>query len=255
MRGQGRLVVATLVVLGVAAQDAGATLRFENHNNPAGNPTPINYRLEGPPGWGAPIDFQLVDGDYKSFGVAAGTYTTTALVPPGWQVEAIQCFGGPPSDFVIDVANARVTVTHESTDHHSCAFTNRPIPRNPATAPPSPGIAPTLPPAELAEVVVPRRPALIGVAAGRRFAAATVRVTRGSIIKGRLLTRRSKLLGSARIRRQPGTHVLRVQLKSKQARKLRRRGLRTMTLTLRIAVTAENGGATHVFKHQVMVKL
>jgi hypothetical protein len=254
MRLQGRIVVATLVVLGVATTDASATLRFENHINPAGDPTMISYRLDGPADWGPPIPFQLADNDYKSFGVKAGTYTATALVPPGWEVEAIQCFGGPTSDFAIDVPNARVTVTHESTDHHSCAFTNRRIPRN-GSAPPSPGIAPSLPPAELAEVVVPRRPALVGVTAGRRFAEASVRITRDSVIKGRLLSRRGKTLGSARIERKPGTHVLRVKLKSERARKMRRRGLRKVTLTLRVAVTAKGGGATHVFKHQVVVKL
>ena len=254
MRVHGRLVIATLVLLGVAAQDAGATLRIENHNNPAGDPTAISYVLEGPAGWGPPIPFQLVDGDYKSFGVNAGTYTATALLPQGWQVEAIQCFGGPSSDFAIDVTSARVTVTHDSTDHHSCAFTNRPIPRN-GSSPPSPGIAPSLPPSELAQVHVPRRPALVGVVAGRRFAEATVRITRESIIKGRLLSSRGKTLGRARIQRKPGTHVLRVKLKAERVRKMRRRGLRTATLTLRVAVTAKSGGATHVFKHRVLVKL
>jgi hypothetical protein len=254
MRVQGRLVVATVVLLGVAAPDAGATLRFENHNDPAGDPTAISYRLEGPADWGPPVTFQLVDNDYKSFGVKAGVYTATALPPQGWEVEAIQCFGGPASDFAIDLANARVTVTHESTDHHSCAFTNRPIPRN-GSSPPSPGIAPSLPPPELAEVVVPRRPALVGVVAGRRFAEATVRITRESIIKGRLLSNAGKTLGRARMQRKPGTHVLRVTLKRERARKMRRRGLRKVTLTLRVAVTAQGSGATHVFEHRVLVKL
>jgi hypothetical protein len=254
MRVRGRLVVATLLLLAVAAPDASATLRFENHNDPAGDPTVISYRLEGPTGWGPPIDFQLIDNDYKSFGLGAGTYTAKALLPQGWEVEAIQCFGGPPSAFAIDVPNARVTVTHDSTDHHSCAFTNRRIPRN-AALPPSPGIAPSLPPTELAEVDVPRRPALVGVVAGRRFAEATVRITRQSIIKAGLLSSRGKTVGSARIRRKPGTHVIRVKLKPKQVRRMRRRGLRKVTLTLRVVVTAESGGATHVFTHRVLVKL
>jgi hypothetical protein len=254
MRLQGRLVVATLVLLGVMAPPAGATLRFENHNNPAGDPTVISYRLDGPADFGPPELFQLVDNDYKSFGVKAGTYTATALLPPGWEVEAIQCFGGPASSFAIDVPNARVTVTHDSMDHHSCAFTNRRIPRN-GSSPPSPGIAPSLGPNELAQVDVPRRPALVGVVAGRRYAEATVRITRQSIIKGRLLSRRGKILGSARMTRKAGTHVLRVSLKPRRAQRMRRRGLKQVTLTLRVAVTAQSGGATHVFTHLVLVKL
>jgi hypothetical protein len=258
MRLQGRLVVATLVLLGAAAPDAGATLRVENHIDPAGDPTVISYRLERsvpPPTDFPPIAFQLTDGDYKSFGVAAGTYTATAVLPQGWEVEAIQCFGGPASDFSIDVPNARVTLTHSATAHHSCAFTNRRIPRNSSSSPVSPGIAPSLPPSELAEVEVPRRPALVGVAAGRRFAEATLRITRESIIKGRLLSSRGKILGSARIQRKPGTHVLRVKLKPERVRRMRSRGMRKVTLTLRVAVTAQTGGATHVFKHRVVVKL
>ena len=62
-------------------------------------------------------------------------------------------------------------------------------------------------------------------------------------------------MGRARIQRKPGTHVLRVKLKAERVRKMRRRGLRTATLTLRVAVTAKSGGATHVFKHRVLVKL
>jgi hypothetical protein len=102
---------------------------------------------------------------------------------------------------------------------------------------------------------VPRRPALVGVAAGRRFAEATVRVMRKSIIKGRLLSRAGKTLGRAGILRKPGTHVLRVKLKPERVRRMRHRGLHKVTLTLRVAVTAETGGATHVFKHRVVVKL
>ena len=255
MRVQGRFVVATLVLLGVAAPQAGATLRFENHNDPAGDPTMISYRLEGPTWSSSPFDFQLADADYKSFGVPAGTYTGTAVLPEGWQVADIQCLGPRPQDFAIDVANGRVTVTHGPTDEHICAFTNRRIPRTGAASTPSPGIAPSPRPEELPKVVVPRRPAMLGVVAGRSFAKATIRITRRSVIKGRLLSSRGKILGRARLKREPGTHVLRVSLKPRNAQRMRRRGRDKVMLTLRVAVSAENGGATHAFKHRVMVPL
>jgi hypothetical protein len=255
MRIHGRLVVATLVVLGVAAPEAGATLRTVNHIDPAGDPTVISYRIEGAPAFVTPIDFQLTDGDYRSFGPKGGTYTVSAMLPQGWQVADIQCVSSSGvNDFAIDIPNGRVTVPHGEGEHDTCTFTNRRIPASGPSAP-SPGISPAPPRSEVPGSVLPRRPALVGVVAGRRFAEATVRITRESIINGRLQSKRGRIVGSARIQRKPGTHVLRVKLKAGQARKLRRRGLRTVTLTLRVAVTAQSGGATHVFKHRVLVKL
>jgi hypothetical protein len=253
MRIRGRFVVAALVCLGAAAPDAHATLRIANHNDPAGDPTVIGYRLESPTWSSSPFDFQLPDGDYRSFGVPAGTYTARALLPDGWQVGDIQCVGPRPDDFTIDVANAQVTVRHGPGDEQTCAFTNRRIPRS-GTPPPSPGIAPSPPPAELPKVVLPRRPAVLSVVAGRRFAEATVRITRRSLIKGRLLSSRGKILGSARMSGKAGTHVLRVSLWREPARRLRRRGLREVTLTLRVAVVARSG-ATWAFRHRVVVPL
>jgi hypothetical protein len=254
MRVHGRLVVATLVVLGVMAPEAGATLRTVNQIDPAGDPTVISYRVEGG-SLAAPVTFDLAHGDYRSLGQHGGTYTITALLPAGWQVADIQCVSSSGvSDFVIDIPGARVTVPHGEGEHDTCTFTNRRIPRS-GSATPSPGIAPAPPLSEVPAAVLPRRPALVGVVAGRRLAGATVRLTQTSIIKGRLLSSRGKVLGSARIRREPGTHQLRVKLKRERVRKMRRRGLRKVTLTLRVAVTAENGGATHVFTHRVVVKL
>jgi hypothetical protein len=54
--------------------------------------------------------------------------------------------------------------------------------------------------------------------------------------------------------RAPGTHVIRVTIQRKRMRRMQRRGLKRVTLTLRIAVTAPNG-ATHVFRHRALVKL
>jgi hypothetical protein len=253
MRFQGRLFVATLALLGIAATDAGATLRVENHNDPAGDPTVIAYRLESPTWSSSPFDFQLIDGDYRSFGVPAGTYTAQALPPAGWQVGDIQCVGPRPEDFSIDVPNARVTVQHGATDEHICAFTNRRIPRD-GDPPPSPGVAPSPAPAEIPKVVLPRRPAVLRVEAGDRYAAATVRISRRSLIKGRLLSRRGRILGGARMTRKAGTHVLRVSLRRDATRRLRRAGMRDVTLTLRIAVVARSG-ATWAFRHRVVVSL
>jgi hypothetical protein len=255
MRARGRLVVAAFVVFGVAAADARATLRIENHNDPAGDPTVIAYRLESPTWSGSPFDFELPDADYRSFGVPAGTYTAHALVPEGWQVGDIQCVGPRPEDFAIDVPNARVTVRHGVDDEHICAFTNRRIPRSGESAPaPSPGVAPSPAPAELPKVVLPRRPAVLGVVARRRSAEATVRITRRSVIKGRLLSGSERVLGSARMTRGPGTHVLRVSLTRDAARRLRRRGRSSVMLTLRVAVVARSG-ATWAFRHRVVVPL
>jgi hypothetical protein len=254
MRVHGRLVVATLMVLGVAAPEAGATLRTVNHIDPAGDPTVISYRIEGAPFFVTPTVFQLTDGDYRSFGPKGGTYTVSAMLPQGWQVADIRCVSSSGvNDFTIDIPNGRVTVPHGEGEHDTCTFTNRRIPPSGPSAP-SPGISPAPPRSEVPASVLPRRPALVGVVAGRRFAGATVRITRESIIKGRLLSSRGKTVGAARIRRKPGTHVLRVQLKRKVVRTMRRRGVRKVTLTLRVAVTARSSGATHVFMHRVLVK-
>lgn len=252
---RGRLVVATLVVLGVAAPAAGATLRTVNHNDPAGDPTAITYRIQGAPAFVAPFDFSLSDGDYRSFGPAAGTYTVQALVPQGWQVGDIQCVGPPGrNDFAIDIPNGRVTVTHGPADEHTCSFTNRRIPSG-GSAPPSPGIAPAPPPSELPKVGLPRKAALVDVVAGRRFAEATVRITRRSTIKGRLLSQKGRTCGKARIRRDAGTHVLRVAVARERVRRMRKRGMSEVMLTLRVAVVDTGNGATRVFKHRVMVRL
>jgi hypothetical protein len=102
--------------------------------------------------------------------------------------------------------------------------------------------------------VIPRRSALVGVKAGRGFAEATVRITRRSVIKGWLLRHKTHVVGRKRIVRRAGTHVIRVALQRKRMRRMQRRGLKRVTLTLRVAVTAPNG-ATHVFRHGVVVTL
>jgi hypothetical protein len=248
-----RAVLLGLACLACAASEAGATLGIENHNDPAGDTTRINYRLESP-SFSAPIPFTLDGGayHYTSFGVQPGTYTVQALPPTGWAVGDIQCVGPDEGDFAIDVANGRVTVTHGAAEEHICAFTNRKL--SPGGGAPSPGVSPTPSRAELPKVVIPRRPALVGVKAGRGYAEATIRITRRSVIKGWLLRHKSRVVGRKRIVRAAGTHAIRVKLQPKRMRRMQRRGMKRVTLTLRIAVTAR-AGATHVFRHRVVVTL
>jgi len=239
--------VATLLLLGVLAPDAGATLRIVNHNDPAGDPTVITYRIASAT-WLQ--DFQLADNDFRSFGPAPDTYTIQAFPPAGWQIGDIQCVSSRLKDFSVDVANGRVTVVHSGEDHDTCSFTNRRV----SDAPPSPGIAPAPPAAEVPAGAVPRRPAVLSVVAERRFAEATVRISRRSIIKGRLLTSKGRIVGRARISRKAGTYVLRVSCSRKAARRFRLRGKSDVTLTLRIAVVGRDG-ATWVFRHRVLMPL
>jgi hypothetical protein len=252
-------VLLMLIFLAVGAADARATFRIHNHLDPAGDPTKIGYRIDGPWKDGTPYDFELVDGDYRSTGPPpGGTWVASALLPPGWVVHDIQCIGpregGGVSDFVIDVPNGRVTLLrHDATDEHICSFTNRKLSEPPSSPA---GVSPTpRGPGEAAKVVLPRRPALIGVRAGRGYAEGTVRITRKSVIKARLQRGASRIFGKARVVLEPGTHDVRVRLDRKRKKRMRRRGLEQVTLMLRIAVTARSTGATHVFKHRVIVEL
>jgi hypothetical protein len=250
-----RTVVPLLLpaaVLGAAA-DAGATLRIEHNLDPAGDPTVVSYRVDGPT-WSSGV-FPMIDGEYKSFGPNdAGAYTLQALPPAGWAAGDIQCFGRAPSDFTIDVANARVTVQHGPADEHVCAFTHRKV-RASGSVPQTPGVAPTARPEELPKVVLPDRPEILSIRPGRRSAAAIVRLVRRTVVKARLQTKGGRVLDAMRIERDAGTYTLRVRLNRKDARRLSRRGRRDeVTLTFRIVMT-ERGGARRIFRHGVVVEL
>jgi hypothetical protein len=245
-----KTVSLMLAVFAVSAADAHATLRIQNHNVPAGDPTPITYRLNSPT-WTQPIDFVLKDGEDRSFGPGPGTYTVQALLPTGWAVATILCESNPPipGTVVTDVPAGVVTFNHQENQHQTCSFTN-----GKAGSPPSPGIAPAPPASEIPPKLLPRHPAIVGVRVGRGYAEASIRITQRSIIKGWLLRHKTVVVGSKRIERKAGTRVLRVKLQRKRMRRMQRRGLDKVKLTLRIAVTAPNG-ATHVFKHRVLVRL
>ncbi|MGZ4271962.1 MAG: hypothetical protein ACXVSX_22495 [Solirubrobacteraceae bacterium] len=244
-------VLAFLIAVATLPAAAGATVRVVNHNDPAGDATQQSYSLSSP-AWDAPIPFTLSDGDETSFGPAAGTYTVQALPPAGWQVAAIECVGPRETDFVIDVPNGRVTMTHDTGVEQTCSFTIRRGPA-PSGQPPSAGLAPSPPASELPHVVLPRRPALVSVAGGRGFAAATVRLTRRSVITGQLLYR-GQVVGSTRVARSAGTHVVKVSLAPTSRRRLARPGRRKVMLTLRVVV-AQSNGVRRVFRYRVVVRL
>jgi hypothetical protein len=241
-----------VAVLGGMAADAGATLRVENHIDPAGDTTMINYRLESPTWSSSPFPFSLAGGDDRSFGVPAGAYTASALLPAGWETTDIQCVGPRPEAIAIDLPNRRVTLQHETTDEHTCAFTNRRIPSD--GSPATPGVSPSPPASELPKVVLPNRPQIIKIKPGRRSAAVTVRLVRRTVVTARLQTARGRVLNAMRVDRRAGTYVLRVRLTRKLARRLARGGRDDITLTFRIAMT-ERDAATRVFRHGVVVRL
>ncbi len=121
-------------------------------------------------------------------------------------------------------------------------------------ATPARATRPTPTPTAPARAVRPRKPALLSVTTGRGYAEATVRITRRSVVTGRLLRGGIRVVGSKRVVARAGTRVVRVSLERKVRRQLRRRGLERVTLTLRIAVVAHNG-ATRVFRDRVRVRV
>ncbi len=251
---RGALAVCVLAIMGAAAPSAQATLRVINHNEPAGDPTTITYRLSSTTESPLVPDFALVDGEYKSFGPGPGTYTVQALVPAGWQVGDIQCVGPRPGDFALDIPNGRVTMIHGIDVEQTCAFTNR---RASASGggqtTPSPGVAPSIPASEASKVAVPKKPALLRVRSGRRYASATVRISRRSVIKAQLLSGK-RVVGSKRVKHRAGTYVVRVNVARRQLARLRAGGRRRATLTLRVVVVAANR-ATSVFRYRAIVRL
>jgi hypothetical protein len=253
-----RLAVLCFTFFAVMAPGAHATLRVVNHNDPAGDPTLITYRLSTPERSPLVPDFTLGDGASTSFGVDPDIYGHTfiiqALPPTGWKVEAIQCLGsGFAGEFTYDLANGRVTTVHQDKSHEqTCSFTNGRVSSSGGGSPPPSGISPSVLPSEASKVSVPKGPALLRVRVGRGFASATVRITRRSVIRCQLL-RGTRVVGSARVVHNAGTYVVRVALNPRSRRQLRARGLKQTTLTLKVVVVA--GKATHVFRYRALVRL
>jgi hypothetical protein len=248
------IVVALLAVAFTAAgaTNAAATMRIEQHTDPSGDPTLFHY-IETDPRGPNPNQFDLRDGEHKDFGPFAGVGTAQAVVPAGWRVVDIQCVSshpGAPATFTIDVPNARVTVNHALIGEDSCAFTISRISTTPTA--PSPGVAPT-PPLNFPNAVVPRRPAVVGVVAGRGVVTASVRITGRAVIKGQL-RRGNRVVGTARLVRNAGTYAVVVRLTKKARAQLRRQGLTRVTLTLRVVVVPRTG-AVFVFRQRAVVRL
>jgi hypothetical protein len=246
---QALLGTLTLVSLLVMAAPAGATVDITNHNDPAGDPTVIAYRLQ-PPAPMAPVDFVLRDGEHKGFGPFAGTVVAQALVPEGWVVADIQCTGPDPAAFTIDVPNGRVTMNHGYNDEQYCSFTNR---RRSASGESSSGVTPTPPPGVVATQQLARGPALLGAKTGRGFAAATIRITKRSVIKTQLW-RGTRLVGTSRVVRNAGVYDVTVSIDAKVRRTLRHQGRKRVQLTLRVVVVPVHA-VTRVFRYRVLVRL
>jgi hypothetical protein len=252
-----------LVVFLAAAAPASATVRVQNFNDPAGDQTVMAYSItRAATPQAPPITFTLPAGEgahanERSFGPGAGVYVIQAAPAAGWRVADIQCFSNvSPNVFSIDVPNGRVTLNHGGTGaEDTCAFTNR---RIGATAPgqaSGPGVAPSPPAADQVGIVLPRKAAVLRVAGGRRFATATSRVTRSSVSKGQLLWRGNRVVGSVRVVRAAGTHVVRVTVRESMRKVLARLGQQQVRLTLRLVVSPARGKTAQVFRFGVRVRV
>jgi hypothetical protein len=250
MLGRGSLLATGIAIaFAFTAAPAGATVDVTNHNDPAGDPTVISYRIQIP-SQAAPIDFALHDGEYKGFGPFEGPVVVQALVPSGWEVADIQCTGPDPAAFAIDVPHGRVSLMHHIADEQFCSFTNR---RKSASGDSSSGVTPTPAPGAVAPQLLPQGPALLGVKVGRGYAAATVRITRRSVIKTQLW-RGSRVVGTSRVVRNAGVYDVTVSIDPKVSRALRHQGRKRVQLTLRVVVVPIHG-LTRVFRYRVLVRL
>jgi hypothetical protein len=233
----------------VTAADAGATLRVENHIDPADDTTRITYRLSGLADGSTLDTAPLGNGHDQSFGPGPGTYTFQALLPAGWRVNDIKCVGGPdPSRFAIDVPNGRVTITHGKGDDQTCAFTNGKV-----NAPPSSGVAPSPPAGELPAGDIPKEIALLGVSVKKGYVVAKLRIIKRSVINLQL-RRGTRLLARKRVTRRAGNREVEIALRPETIRWYKNRGRKQVLVRLRARV-AERQGAKKVFWYQVMIPL
>jgi hypothetical protein len=139
---------------------------------------------------------------------------------------------------------------HRLLDDQTCSFTHRRLPTEPSAAA---GIAASPRLAELGTVVLPRRPALLNVRGERAFVVVRVRLARRAVLKAQLLWG-DRVLATARVLRPAGTHELTPRLDRATRSALRHRGLRLITMTLRVVVV-ERPGKTYVFWDRVRVRV
>lgn len=263
------LLVAVLVLAftGATASSAWATLEIQSYNNPAGSQTAHTYSLlvdgQPAPGTNDPTHknpFTLLENEAKSFGPPAGTYVWKATPAAGWKVTAINCvrvdpvtqavLPARPGEFTVDVANGQVTISHLKDEDEYCAFTNGKASGGGGSGT---AITPTLPGGGTSGASAAKGPALLRVTAGRSFASLKVSIGRQSIINAKLL-KGKKVVGSARVVRKAGTYTVKVFVKQKYRKAWRAKGLKKVTLTLRVTVLGSNR-ATKVFSSGVIVKL
>jgi hypothetical protein len=244
-----RVSLIIVAVLAVTAADASATVRVQSHNNPAGNPTGVTYRLDSPQWTREPIDFVLHDGEAKTYGPKPGTYTVQALPPSGWKVDDIQCVGPDPADFTIDLAHGIVTMTHRLDAEQTCSFTNGKVG---ASGPPT-GVAPSPPPDELPTVKLPKHVALLGVIPGKGFVDVRVRIIRRSTITLHL-RRGTRVLARKRVVRRAGVRRVRIRLRPETRQFFRDRGQKRALFTLKIRLTDRRGNKK-VFWYRVIVRM
>lgn len=252
-------VVAVLVVAFMAAMaaEASATVRFEHHTDPAGDPAVFTYNLLRDTEQVKSTAQLSGSGAYASFGPGPGTWIMQAVPPAGWRVAAIRCVEGAVENgpkFQIDVARGRVTVQHVGTEHQVCAFTSTRITASGggSGSGATTGVAPT-PVFIGTNPTLPARSAVSRVTPGRRSATATVRLARRAVIRATLLNGR-RVLATRRIQRAAGVHRLQVTVPRAVARRLRAQGKTRATLRLRVVIV-ERGGTTRVFNTRVRVRL
>ena len=87
----------------------------------------------------------------------------------------------------------------------------------------------------------------------KSFPLATIRLSRQSVIKAQLL-QGTKVVGTARVTKNAGTHVVKVSLTKKARRAFQRQGRKRVTLTLKVVVVGNNK-ATKVFRYRVVVRI
>jgi hypothetical protein len=264
------LLVAVLVLAfsGAMASNAWATLEIQSNNNPAGDPTLQTYALYNSDGTlrGGLKDnlnpFSLTEGERRSVGPPAGTYIWQATPAAGWKVGDIQCFHVDPTtgnaiptlpgEFAIDVAGGRVTINHADGQDEYCAFTNVKITAGGPSSGSGSGVSPTLP-GTVTGSLSQGKTALLRVLGGLHYAKAQVRISRKSVIRLSLLKGKS-VVGTARYTRKAGTPTLTVKLRDSYRRSLKRKGVKKVTLTLKITIVGNNK-ATKVFRYGVVVRV
>jgi hypothetical protein len=232
--------------------EAGATLRTENHLDPAGDPTEIPYQLGGPSWPHPPIAMLLSGGESESHGVDPGRYTIRALPPSGWRVNAIRCVSNDtttPEQFVYDVAHGIVTVNHGSKAiHQTCSFTVGKV-----GVPPSSPVEPSPPAGEVPPSILPKQVALLGVRARKGFVEVRLRLIRRSTINLQL-HRGARVLARKRISRRAGVRVVKVRLRPETRRWFRDHGRKRVPMKLRIRVTDRRGNQK-VLWYRVIVRV